>query len=66
MQCDILDWILEKQLQKDLNGKTGNLNEVWILDNFTNVDIGVVWVQSIWELSVLYLQLFCKLKIIPK
>lgn len=65
MQCDILDWILKKQ-QEDLNGKTGNLNEVWILDNFTNVDIGVGWVQSVWELSVLYLQLFCELKIIPK
>lgn len=33
MQCDILDWNLEQQQQKDIDGKTGNLKKVWILVN---------------------------------
>lgn len=27
MQCDILDWNLEQQQQKDIDGKTGNLKK---------------------------------------
>lgn len=58
MQCDILDWSLEQQQQKDIDGKTGNLKKVWIWVIYTNVDIGIGWVR-VYGNSVLYLQLFC-------